>query len=525
MTFTQPINRTGPQGPKGDTGDTGATGATGPAGLDYTADPELNALAGLTSAADRLPYFTGSGTAALATFPSYTRTIVASADADSLYANVGAPQIDTNTANTVKLVDGTNRQTLELYSYQSAADNLEGLRIKAVSSAPYEIGTFVGSTTGTNRALAIGAYERATPTVLTKWVEVSTAGNVGIGTGATISARTHVVSTTEQLRLGYDASNFLSTTVSSAGGVTFNATGASAGFTFSDAVTCSTSASVGTTLAVTGASTFTGACTLNSGANIRSGGLFHDQFGLVVDHRMRRAQGTVGAPTQVTVGAEIGRLTAQGYTDGNTYASTSYISFRAAENITTTASGGYVEIWTVPNGSTTAARRLRVSDNGNVGIGVGTDAQRLLELSAADSATMRITSTDTTASVGQLVGAVEFYGSDATSPGARVVGDIECKYILDTGATELLFSTNNAGTAAVGARLSKEGWFGVGTGHTDGGLTTPLDIAGDGLRVRTQRTPASGTAAGNAGEWCNDANYLYICTATNVWKRVALVAF
>jgi hypothetical protein len=55
----------------------------------------------------------------------------------------------------------------------------------------------------------------------------------------TASAKVHIAAATEQLRVGYDTSNYYKTTVSSAGAVTFDAVGASAGFTFSDAVTLS----------------------------------------------------------------------------------------------------------------------------------------------------------------------------------------------------------------------------------------------------------------------------------------------
>ncbi len=63
----------------------------------------------------------------------------------------------------------------------------------------------------------------------------SDAVSVGIGTIAP-SAFLHVIGTTEQQRIGYDSSNYYKTTVGSTGGVTFDAIGSGAGFTFNDPV-------------------------------------------------------------------------------------------------------------------------------------------------------------------------------------------------------------------------------------------------------------------------------------------------
>ena len=66
--------------------------------------------------------------------------------------------------------------------------------------------------------------------------------------------------------------------------------------------------------------------------------------------------------------------------------------------------------------------------------------------------------------------------------------------------------------------------FGVGTASP----AYPLDVTGIGRFneiILTGTVPSSITANGVAGQMAVDADYIYVCTATNTWKRVAIASW
>jgi hypothetical protein len=131
---------------------------------------------------------------------------------------------------------------------------------------------------------------------------------------------------------------------------------------------------------------------------------------------------------------------------------------------------------------TNSTERLRIDSSGNVGIGTSSP-DSTLQVIAGAVAGFRVGYNNTS---------VNYYDAD----------------------TQIFRAID--GSERI--RIDSSGNVGIGTSSP----TTLLDVNADTVRVRAARTPASATATGANGEICWDANYIYVCTATNTWRRSAI---
>ena len=159
------------------------------------------------------------------------------------------------------------------------------------------------------------------------------------------------------------------------------------------------------------------------------------------------------------------------------------------------------------------SERLRIDSSGRVGIGTTSPAS-LLEVSNATGTRIRSTYTNTG---GARDAGFEIFGDGAANSSFVYAGNIGITTISSLLGTAL----NIGGTERL--RIDSSGRLLVGTSADSGGAL--LQVNGDRIRVGTAKTPASASATGTAGEICWDANYIYVCTATNTWKRTAIATW
>lgn len=104
-------------------------------------------------------------------------------------------------------------------------------------------------------------------------------------------------------------------------------------------------------------------------------------------------------------------------------------------------------------------------------------------------------------------------------------------YVRLLGDAERTVRARNMGVPAVadtsvwvelvGSRGDRERYRVAVMGNAGRSYSGSVDIDADTIRVRQSKTPANAGDTGSAGDICWDADYLYICIATDTWRRVA----
>lgn len=103
-------------------------------------------------------------------------------------------------------------------------------------------------------------------------------------------------------------------------------------------------------------------------------------YGVATGGNMRAlaARGSAGSPAAVQSGDLLLYLTGEGY-NGSAFNNGAYIGMFAAENWTTSANGAYMAFYSNQAGTNSTFERMRIDQNGNVGIGT-TNPQHLLQV-------------------------------------------------------------------------------------------------------------------------------------------------